>query len=104
MEEISGDVFLSLMTCYNSAPKAMATYIRSCPIFKRERLSVALYIALISSIMGYARNARGFAAYSHLLKLQSCQNLVSNILKSLTGPLQSSEFTWLSAFLTCTIT
>jgi hypothetical protein len=60
--------------------KAFRTFIRIYSLFKSERLSsnikLALHKALIRSIMTYACPAWQFAADNHLLKLQRLQNKV----------------------------
>jgi hypothetical protein len=60
--------------------KAFRTFIRLFSLFKSERLStnikLALHKALIRSVMTYACPAWEFVAESHLLKLQGLQNKV----------------------------
>jgi hypothetical protein len=64
--------------------KAFRTFIRIYSLFISKRLStnikLALHKALISSIMTYSCPTWGFAANSHLMKLQGLQNKVLRII------------------------
>jgi hypothetical protein len=63
---------------------AFRTFIKIYSLFKSERLStnikLALHKALIRSIMTYACPAWEFAADNHLLKLQHPQNKILHII------------------------